>query len=121
MQANRWRRIDPQRALNLALETELPRLLEFTTRRIALVQTETPRDLISRTLAEVQDPAQQRAMLEGLAAALRGERTVSMPKGWERVETRSGKRRARDSGAGAFVVTEVRERPGFADIARDVE
>jgi putative membrane-bound dehydrogenase-like protein len=79
---------DPERALTLALEARLPRLLEFTTRRIALVEGERPRDLIGRTLADVNDPAQQRAMLEGLAAALRGERTAPMPEGWDRVETR---------------------------------
>jgi putative membrane-bound dehydrogenase-like protein len=81
---------DPQRALTLALETELPRLLQFTTRRIALLDVEMPRDLIGRTLAETEDPTHQREMLRGLEAALRGERSVPMPEGWDRVEARLG-------------------------------
>jgi putative membrane-bound dehydrogenase-like protein len=79
---------DPERALGLALDAQLPRLLEFTTRRIALLDTAKPLDLVSRTLARVDKPDQQRAMLEGLSAALRGERTLRMPEAWKTVEAR---------------------------------
>jgi putative membrane-bound dehydrogenase-like protein len=76
----------PARALGLARETEWPRLLEFTTRRIALLGTGDARDLLARVLADEPDPDKQLAMLEGLTAALEGERSVRMPEGWSQVE-----------------------------------
>ena len=77
----------PQESLTLALETKLPKILNFTTRRVALLATADARGLIASQLANVKDSARQREMLLGLAAALKGQRGVPMPAGWQEVET----------------------------------
>jgi putative heme-binding domain-containing protein len=80
----------PQPMLDAALETKIPRLLNFTTRRIAAVNTADTRALLARTLAAQADTDRQLEMLRGLAAALRGQRDVAMPNGWDSVETKLG-------------------------------
>jgi putative membrane-bound dehydrogenase-like protein len=78
----------PWEALTAALEAKLPRILNFTTRRVAALGTVEARDMIADRLNGVDDPARQRDMLAGLAAALKGQRSVPMSKGWEALETR---------------------------------
>jgi putative membrane-bound dehydrogenase-like protein len=80
----------PQRGLTLALSARSPRFLEFTTRRIATLGTTEARDLLAEKLATLDDPAKQLEMLTGLSAALKGQRSVPMPKGWEAIETKLG-------------------------------
>src|SRR5437588_1122694 len=77
----------PEEALTAALETKLPKLLNFTTRRIASIGT-IERSLVSERLGTVTDEARQLEMLDGLSAALKGQRSVPMPSGWETVETK---------------------------------
>lgn len=77
----------PAEFLDAALATKIPRLLNFTTRRIASTGTSDARDMIAAKLAEVNEPAKQLDMLAGLSAALKGQRSVPMPKGWDAVET----------------------------------
>jgi putative membrane-bound dehydrogenase-like protein len=77
---------EPARALEVGRRAHLPRLLEFTTRRIALLGTDSARDLITRTLAAEDRSDQRLAMLTGFEAALEGERSVPMPAGWEQLE-----------------------------------
>jgi len=76
----------PKEALAAALGTKIPKILNFTTRRVALLATADARDLIAAQLASATDAAQQREMLTGLAAALKGQRNVPMPAGWQEVE-----------------------------------
>ncbi len=78
----------PAKALSLAVSAKLPKILNFTTRRIAQLGTTDARDLIAETMAKVGEPAKQLDMLTGLSAALKGQRSVPMPKGWESVETK---------------------------------
>ncbi|MBE7501822.1 MAG: c-type cytochrome [Verrucomicrobiales bacterium] len=85
-----WVADHPPEALAAALATPLPRILEFTTRRIASLGTPEARHLVATRLGALEDPTRQRAMLTGLEAALRGERHVPMPTGWDAVEARLG-------------------------------
>jgi putative membrane-bound dehydrogenase-like protein len=80
----------PDAMLALAGETTLPRLLNFTTRRIASIGTPETRALIARTIAAQTSAAKQLEMLRGLSSALQGQRNVAMPSGWDAVETALG-------------------------------
>jgi len=80
----------PEESLAAALQTKLPHILNFTARRIALLATAAARDLISAQLASVRNPSQQLEMLSGLSAALKGQRSVAMPAGWEEIEKSLG-------------------------------
>ncbi len=76
----------PGESLSAALDTKIPRILNFTTRRIASMGTAEARDLLAAKLGEVTDAGKQLDMLAGLSAALKGQRSVAMPKGWDAVE-----------------------------------
>jgi putative membrane-bound dehydrogenase-like protein len=78
----------PNEALTAALKTPLPKILNFATRRIASLGTAEGRDLIASKLGELDDGNRQLDMLTGLAAALKGQREVKMPTGWDAVETK---------------------------------
>jgi putative membrane-bound dehydrogenase-like protein len=78
----------PKEALTAALSTPLPKILNFTTRRIASLGTDEARDLIASKLGELEDSAKQLDVLNGLAAALKGQRNVAMPAGWDAIETK---------------------------------
>jgi putative membrane-bound dehydrogenase-like protein len=80
----------PKEMLTAALDTKLPKILNFTTRRIASIGTPEARDLITAKLGEVSDAAKQLDMLAGLSAALKGQRNVPMPAGWDAVESKLG-------------------------------
>ena len=80
----------PKEMLTAALDTKLPRILNFTTRRIASIGTAEARELITAKLGEISDAAKQLDMLAGLSAALKGQRNVPMPAGWDAVETKLG-------------------------------
>ncbi len=80
----------PKEMLAAALETKLPKLLNFTTRRIALLATTEGRDLIAEKLGALEEAAKQLDMLTGFSAALKGQRSVPMPKGWDGIETKLG-------------------------------
>jgi putative membrane-bound dehydrogenase-like protein len=81
----------PKESLEIALETKLPKLLTFATRRIALLGTTEAREMITEKLAEVTEVAKQLDMLNGLSAALKGQRAVPMPAGWAAVEAKLAK------------------------------
>ena len=76
--------------LTVALDTKIPKILNFTTRRMAAFRTPEALDLVVTTIAKLSDAAKQLDMLNGLAAALKGERELPMPKGWETVESKFG-------------------------------
>ncbi len=80
--------VRPAESLAMALTTKIPRILNFTTRRLAAEGTGEARNLITAKLAEVFETAKQSDMLNGLAAALKGQRSVAMPKGWDTLETK---------------------------------
>ena len=78
---------NPAESLSAAVDTKIPRILNFTTRRIASMGTPEAREMIAAKLGELSDAGKQLDMLAGLSAALKGQRSVAMPKGWEAVET----------------------------------
>lgn len=80
----------PAESLEAALATKLPKILQFTTRRVAALGTAEARDLIVAQLATVTDTPRQLDMLNGLSAALQGQRSVPRPRGWEAIETALG-------------------------------
>jgi putative membrane-bound dehydrogenase-like protein len=81
---------NPKEMLSAAVDTKLPKLLTFTSRRVASIGTPAARDLVVAQLAGVKDSTRQLEILNGLAAAVKGERNIAMPKGWENVETKLG-------------------------------
>jgi putative membrane-bound dehydrogenase-like protein len=81
---------NPAEWLAAALETKLPKILNFTTRRIASVGTPEARDLIAEKLGALTETAKQLDMLAGLSAALKGQRSVAMPKSWAAIEAKLG-------------------------------
>jgi putative membrane-bound dehydrogenase-like protein len=101
---------DFNRALALAEQSKLPKLLEFTVRRTAALNTPEAFAAITKTLdrAASVPPASRRQdtlqsdssgetpearclnILNGLSAALKGQRNVAMPQGWESVEAKLG-------------------------------
>ncbi|HVY72309.1 MAG TPA: PVC-type heme-binding CxxCH protein, partial [Verrucomicrobiae bacterium] len=81
---------DPARALGLALESKLPRLLNFAVRRATTLGTAQSMAEIARILSSLSDEARQMDILSGLSMALKGQRSVPMPQGWDQVETKLG-------------------------------
>ncbi len=79
---------DFNRALALAEGSKLPKLLEFTVRRAAALNSPEAFAAITKTLDRVSDDSRRLNILSGLSAALRGQRNVAMPQGWESVETK---------------------------------
>ena len=80
--------VKPDLALQIALEAKVPNILTFTVRRIAAMEGEGPLVALTANLARVDDEAKQLAILRGVNEALRGRRSVAMPKGWEAVEAK---------------------------------
>ena len=78
----------PKEILRAAYQTPLPKILNFTTRRIAALGTDDARALIAGALNESGEASKQLEMLTGLAAALKGQRNVPMPAGWDGVESK---------------------------------
>jgi putative membrane-bound dehydrogenase-like protein len=76
--------------LSAAFSTQQPRILEFTARRVALLNTDAARDAVTATLARARDARRRIEILQGLEAALRGVRQLPMPKGWDAIETSIG-------------------------------
>lgn len=78
----------PREGLQAAMETKLPYILNFSTRRLMAVGTTESRDLVVEALAGASDTARQLEMLRGMQTALQGQRNVPMPKDWSALETR---------------------------------
>ena len=78
----------PEESLTVALDTKLPRILNFTARRIAALGTTEARDLLTAKLTALDDATKQIDVLLGFSAALRGQRNVPMPQGWDALETK---------------------------------
>jgi len=89
-----WYALEPLAAadfshtLAISLESKLPRTLEFTARRVAALGTPESMAALTGALARVEDEPRQVAIVSGLAAALKGQRTAPLPAGWTGVEER---------------------------------
>ena len=80
--------VDFQHALAIGVESKLPRTLEFTARRVAVLGTPEALGALAELLPKLGDEARQLAVPNGITAALKGQRTVPLPAGWEAVETK---------------------------------
>jgi putative membrane-bound dehydrogenase-like protein len=78
---------DTERALKLAENTKLPNILNFMTRRTAALNTPEAFAAITKSLLRLGNDQQRLDALNGLSAALKGQRRVAMPKDWPAVET----------------------------------
>jgi putative heme-binding domain-containing protein len=80
--------IDTERALKLAENSKLPKLLNFTVRRTAALNTPEAFAAITRSLQRMNDDPRRLDILSGLSLALKGQRQAAMPTGWAEVEAR---------------------------------
>ena len=74
--------LDPAKAMSLALNSKLPTLLPFMTRRVAAIGTDEAIAMLVGVLAEVKHSPQKLAVLDGIDEALKGRRQAVMPKAW---------------------------------------
>ncbi len=81
---------DFNRALKLAENAKLPNILNFMVRRTAALNTPEAFAAIVKTLQGVDDDPRRLDILNGLSAALKGQRSAPMPQGWETVEKTLG-------------------------------
>lgn len=81
---------DFERALKLAENAKLPRLLNFMVRRTAALNTPEALAAITRALKRADDDSRRLDILNGLSAALKGQRNAPMPQGWPEIETTLG-------------------------------
>jgi putative membrane-bound dehydrogenase-like protein len=89
---------DPSRALSLALDSKIPLVRSFLSRRVAAIGTPEAIALVVDRLGKTDDPAARLALLEGLNEALKGRRRVAMPSSWpatSRAIEETGEPRAR--------------------------
>ncbi len=78
---------DVERALKLAEAAKLPNILNFMTRRTAALNTPESFAAITKSLLRVTDDKRRLDILNGLSAALKGQRRATMPGNWPAVET----------------------------------
>jgi putative membrane-bound dehydrogenase-like protein len=79
--------VDIERALKLAENAKLPNLLNFMTRRTAALNTSQAFEAITKSLLRLSTDQQRLDALNGLSAALKGQRRVTMPADWPAIET----------------------------------
>jgi putative heme-binding domain-containing protein len=83
--------VDFNRALAIGVESKLPKILEFSARRVAALGTPEALGALTAALEKLENEERQAQMLAGLEVALKGQRTAPLPAGWERVEERLAK------------------------------
>jgi putative membrane-bound dehydrogenase-like protein len=79
---------DMHRALALAAQSRMPRMMHFTVRRVAAIGTPQAFSEITSRLKQSEEDTRQLDILTGLNLALKGDRTASMPEGWNEIETK---------------------------------
>jgi len=79
---------DYRRALTLALYSKEPRMIEFAARRIAVLGKPEAMGALVAALSTMEDESHQAEALKGISLALKGQRTVALPAGWEKLETK---------------------------------
>ncbi|MBA4148145.1 MAG: c-type cytochrome [Verrucomicrobia bacterium] len=80
--------LDTKRALLMAEKAKLPNILSFTVRRTAALGTPEAMATIVESLKRVSETQKTIDILTGLNTALRGQRSVAMPRGWEELESK---------------------------------
>jgi putative heme-binding domain-containing protein len=82
---------DLHRALAIGVDSKLPHALEFTARRVATLGTPEAFSALAELLPKLNEESRQLAVLNGISAALKGQRTVPLPAGWDAVEAKFAK------------------------------
>ena len=80
--------VDAARALQVAIDARLPRILNFMSRRITALGTADAINLLSKKLGEVKDGTKQLAILQGMDEALRTMPKLPLPDGWQALTTK---------------------------------
>jgi putative membrane-bound dehydrogenase-like protein len=80
--------VDIVRSLKMAESSKIPRMLQFTVRRVAAIGTPLAFGSITESLGRVSEDSQRLDILNGLSTALNGRRKADMPEGWYAVETK---------------------------------
>ena len=78
----------PREVLASAVSAQLPKILNFTARRIAQLGTSEARNLLAEALSRLENPSKQLDILGGMSAALKGQRNLPTPNGWEAIEAK---------------------------------
>jgi putative membrane-bound dehydrogenase-like protein len=78
--------LDFHRALGIALDSKLPRTLEFTARRIAALGKPDAMDALVAALRKLDDEPRQLSILTGITAAIKGQHSIAQPAGWDATE-----------------------------------
>ncbi len=81
---------DTERALKLAENSKLPKLLNFTARRAGALNTPEAFAAIKKALLRAPDDSHRLDILSGLSTSLQGQRKVAAPQGWSDVESKLG-------------------------------
>ena len=76
---------DAARAAKLAEESAIPQIQSFMTRRIGAIGSDEAITMLVTELGRLKRPAQKLQVLTAINEALRGRRTVAMPKNWSDV------------------------------------
>lgn len=80
--------LDHTRAMSMAVATKLPRVLEFTTRRLTGLDKSNALAAVAATLLSSDETAHRIALLKGMGDALKGRRSSPMPTGWDDVDAK---------------------------------
>src|SRR5262249_48398202 len=78
-------------SLDLAAGAKVPQLLPFMVRRIASSGTAEAMELLVGKLGQIKGPQGQLVILNGIKAALKGQRQVNMPPSWPATFTARGR------------------------------
>ncbi|HEY2786286.1 MAG TPA: PVC-type heme-binding CxxCH protein [Fimbriiglobus sp.] len=84
-------KLDPARALTLAADAKVSRLLPYMARRIASIGSAEAFGVLIAKLTKTDDTAKQLAILRGTNEALKGRRRMAMPTGWTEAYAKLGK------------------------------
>ncbi len=76
---------DMQQALNLAGRSQIRQLLSFAVRRIAAIEKPEALAMLVKALGQAETAEGQQSLLSGINTALRGQRNVEMPAGFDEV------------------------------------
>ena len=77
---------DFHRTLEIALQSRIPRALEFTARRLAVMGKPDAMSALSMALQKAANDQQRLSILNGVTTALKGQRNLAEPSGWDGVE-----------------------------------
>lgn len=82
--------VDASRALDLAANTKIPNILNFSARKLAMIGGEKNLDLLAAFLLNDKYAAGRGDVLRGMTTGLKGRRDIAAPKDWDKVAAALG-------------------------------